>query len=151
MKRTHSLRWLNLAVIVVLAACAGEPAAPQLATQPQFSGHDNNGVGPGQEHEPFPDLAPIAVFKRAAPPSRPATNHAVIGPAGGSLRVGDFDIVVPRGAVGEKFGVYLADKGITGRAIAIVDRNGTMAWFKNYDIPTVPDIKEVADALAKVH
>jgi mycoredoxin-dependent peroxiredoxin len=57
----------------------------------------------------------------------------------------------PRGAVGEKFGVYLADKGITGRAIAIIDGKGKVAWFKNYDIPTVPDIKEVADALAKLH
>lgn len=56
----------------------------------------------------------------------------------------------PRGAVGDKFGVYLADKGITGRAIAIVDRGGRVAWFKNYDIPTVPDVKEVADALGKV-
>ena len=56
----------------------------------------------------------------------------------------------PRGAVGDKFGVYLADKGITGRAIAIVDRNGNLAWFKNYDIPTVPDIKEVSEALAKL-
>jgi mycoredoxin-dependent peroxiredoxin len=57
----------------------------------------------------------------------------------------------PRGAVGEKFGVFLADKGITGRAIVVVDRNGKLAWFKNYDIPTVPDIKEVADALAKLN
>jgi len=56
----------------------------------------------------------------------------------------------PRGAVAEKFGVYLADKGITGRAIAIVDRKGNVAWFKNYDIPVVPDIKEVSEALAKV-
>jgi mycoredoxin-dependent peroxiredoxin len=56
----------------------------------------------------------------------------------------------PRGAVGDKFGVYLADKGITGRAIAIVDRQGKVAWFKNYDIPSVPDVKEVSDALAKV-
>lgn len=56
----------------------------------------------------------------------------------------------PRGAVGDKFGVYLADKGITGRAIAIVDRGGKLAWFKNYDIPVVPDMKEVADALANV-
>lgn len=56
----------------------------------------------------------------------------------------------PRGAVGDKFGVYLADKGITGRAIAIVDRQGKVAWFKNYDIPTVPDMKEVSEALAKV-
>ncbi|MDE3108954.1 MAG: peroxiredoxin [Acidobacteriota bacterium] len=56
----------------------------------------------------------------------------------------------PRGAVGDKFGVYLADKGITGRAIAIIDRQGKVAWFKNYDIPAVPDVKEVSDALAKV-
>jgi alkyl hydroperoxide reductase subunit AhpC len=57
----------------------------------------------------------------------------------------------PRGAVAEKFGVYLADKGITGRAIAIVDRSGKIAWFKNYDIPTVPDVKEVSEALAKLN
>jgi len=56
----------------------------------------------------------------------------------------------PRGAVAEKYGVYLADKGITGRAIAIVDRGGKIAWFKNYDIPTVPDVKEVSEALANV-
>jgi mycoredoxin-dependent peroxiredoxin len=55
----------------------------------------------------------------------------------------------PRGAVADTFGVFLADKGITGRAIAIVDRDGKLAWFKNYDIPTVPDVKEVSDALAK--
>jgi peroxiredoxin len=56
----------------------------------------------------------------------------------------------PRGAVAEKFGVYLADKGITGRAIAIVDKSGKIAWLKNYDIPTVPDMTEVSQALAKV-
>ena len=56
----------------------------------------------------------------------------------------------PRGAVGEKYGVYLADKGITGRAIAVVDRSGKIAWFKNYDIPTLPDIKEVSEALSKL-
>ena len=50
----------------------------------------------------------------------------------------------------DKFGVYLADKGITGRAIAIVDKGGKIAWVKNYDIPVVPDMKEVAEALAKV-
>jgi mycoredoxin-dependent peroxiredoxin len=56
----------------------------------------------------------------------------------------------PRGAVGEKYGVYLSDKGITGRAIAIVDHSGKIAWFKNYDIPTLPDIKEVSEALSKL-
>jgi peroxiredoxin len=55
----------------------------------------------------------------------------------------------PRGAVADKFGVYLADKGITGRAIAIVNKDGKVAWFKQYDIPTVPDINEDAQALSQ--
>jgi peroxiredoxin len=55
----------------------------------------------------------------------------------------------PRGAVADKFGVYLSEKGITGRAIAIVDRAGKVAWLKQYDIPTVPDVNEVAHALAQ--
>jgi len=56
----------------------------------------------------------------------------------------------PRGDMAAKFGVYLADKGITGRAIVIVDKNGNVAWIKNYDIPQVPDIAEVAAALGKL-
>jgi peroxiredoxin len=56
----------------------------------------------------------------------------------------------PRGAVAAQFGVFLADKGITGRAIVIIDKKGNVAWSKNYDIPVVPDLKEVAEALAQV-
>jgi peroxiredoxin len=56
----------------------------------------------------------------------------------------------PRGAVSEKYGMYIADKGITGRAITIIDKNGIVAWHKQYDIPQAPDIKEVAAALQKV-
>ena len=56
----------------------------------------------------------------------------------------------PRGAVAAKYGVYLEDKGITGRAISIIDRDGNLAWHKNYDIPVVPDINEVSKALAAV-
>jgi peroxiredoxin len=56
----------------------------------------------------------------------------------------------PRGAVAEKYGMYLADKGITGRAVAIINKQGNVAWFKQYDIPQLPDIKEVAAALAQV-
>src|SRR5579872_1690236 len=57
---------------------------------------------------------------------------------------------LPRGAMSEKYGVYLADKGITGRAIAIVNKSGKIAWFKNYEILQVPDVKEVASALQQV-
>ena len=56
----------------------------------------------------------------------------------------------PRGAVAAKYGVYLEDKGITGRAISIIDRDGKLVWHKNYDIPVVPDIQEVSQALAGV-
>src|SRR5437868_10137673 len=54
----------------------------------------------------------------------------------------------PRGAMSEKYGVYLADKGITGRAIAIVNKAGKVARFKQYDNPVVRDLKEVAAALS---
>jgi len=56
----------------------------------------------------------------------------------------------PRGAAAEKYGVFLADKGITGRAIVIVNKEGKVAWAKNYEIPVVPDVKEVASALQQV-
>lgn len=56
----------------------------------------------------------------------------------------------PRGAVATQYGMYLADKGITGRAIAIINKAGNVAWFKQYDIPQVPDLAEVAQALAGV-
>ena len=56
----------------------------------------------------------------------------------------------PKGAMSEKYGMYMDDKGITGRSIFIVDKNGKVAWKKDYDIPVVPDIKEVAAALGNV-
>ena len=56
----------------------------------------------------------------------------------------------PRGAMGEKYGVFLPEKGITGRSIFIIDKQGKVAWLKHYDIPVVPDLKEVSAALAAV-
>jgi peroxiredoxin len=56
----------------------------------------------------------------------------------------------PRGAVAGKYGMYLEDRGITGRAIAVINKAGNVAWFKQYEIPVVPDMKEVAAALAQV-
>jgi mycoredoxin-dependent peroxiredoxin len=54
----------------------------------------------------------------------------------------------PKGAVAEKFGMYDAERGMTGRAIAIIDNGGKIAWFKNYDYPMSPEMSEVAQALA---
>jgi peroxiredoxin len=57
----------------------------------------------------------------------------------------------PRGAAASKYGFYLEDKGITGRAVVIIGKDGKVAWVKQYDIPQLPDIKEVAQALASVN
>jgi peroxiredoxin (alkyl hydroperoxide reductase subunit C) len=57
---------------------------------------------------------------------------------------------LPRGAVAEKFGVYMAERGVAGRAIVIVDKAGKIAWFKNYDYPNVPETKEIAQALGAI-
>jgi mycoredoxin-dependent peroxiredoxin len=56
----------------------------------------------------------------------------------------------PKGAVAQLFGVYVPDRGVAGRSVAIVDKAGKIAWFKNYDYPSIPDMKEVAQALAAV-
>ena len=56
----------------------------------------------------------------------------------------------PKGAVADKFGMYLAEKGITGRAIAIIDKRGKIAWFKNYNYPNAPETSEVMQALAGI-
>jgi len=57
---------------------------------------------------------------------------------------------LPRGAVAEKFGVYVAERGVAGRAIVIIDKAGKIAWSKTYDYPNVPETKEVAQVLATI-
>src|ERR1700719_3800763 len=56
----------------------------------------------------------------------------------------------PRGAMAEKYGAFLADKGITSRSIVIINKQGKIAWMKNYEISMVPDLKEVSAALQQV-
>jgi len=55
----------------------------------------------------------------------------------------------PRGAVAEKFGVFYPDKGISGRAITVVNKVGNITWFRRYDFSVVPDLSEVAAAIEK--
>ncbi len=53
----------------------------------------------------------------------------------------------PRGSVADQFGLFLSDKGITARAIAVIDKEGKLAWLKQYEILQVPDVAEVARAI----
>src|SRR5258705_10562436 len=52
----------------------------------------------------------------------------------------------PRGAMSEKYGVYMVDQGINGRGIPIRNKAGKKAWVQNYDLPVVPGLNEGARA-----
>jgi peroxiredoxin len=55
----------------------------------------------------------------------------------------------PHGAVAEAFGVA-RDGGISERALFVVDKHGTIAFAKIYDIPTLPDNAEVRQAIERL-
>ncbi len=56
----------------------------------------------------------------------------------------------PRGEVAAKYGLFLADKGITGRATVIVDKAGKVAWVKEEDIPQARDNARILEELKKL-
>lgn len=56
----------------------------------------------------------------------------------------------PKGAVAEKFGLYNKERGMSARAIVIIDQDGKIAWLKVYDYPNTPETKEAVEALAAV-
>ena len=56
----------------------------------------------------------------------------------------------PKGAVAESFGAYLADKGIASRTIFLIDRDGKVADTYGVDVPVVPDVEHVIEALKKL-
>src|SRR5579863_3970027 len=56
----------------------------------------------------------------------------------------------PRGEMAAKYGLFLADKGITGRATVIVDKSGKVAWVKEQEIPEARDDKAILEQLARM-
>jgi len=55
----------------------------------------------------------------------------------------------PKGAVAAAYGVARGD-GISERAVFVVDKGGTVALAKVYDIPTLPDNAEVREAIERL-
>lgn len=53
----------------------------------------------------------------------------------------------PHGEVATKYGIFLEEKGISGRVNIILDENQKIVFFKVYDIPQLPDIEEIYDFL----
>jgi peroxiredoxin len=55
----------------------------------------------------------------------------------------------PHGKVASDYGVMRND-GISERAIFVIDKNGKIAWAKQYQIPEQPDFDEVVREIQKL-
>lgn len=55
----------------------------------------------------------------------------------------------PHGGLAKKLGVFIEEKGFSGRANILVNRDpgATVVWTREYEIPRVPDIEEVMTAV----
>ena len=56
----------------------------------------------------------------------------------------------PRGDVAAKYGLFLAEKGITARATVIVDKAGKVAWVQQQEIPQARANAQILEQLAKL-
>ena len=52
----------------------------------------------------------------------------------------------PKGAVGQKYGVYLEDKGIDARATIVVGKDGKVKWAKVNDLGLQRENTEILSA-----
>ncbi|MFN2339649.1 MAG: redoxin domain-containing protein [Halanaerobium sp.] len=53
----------------------------------------------------------------------------------------------PHGDFADKLGIFIKEKGISGRVNILVNDQGEILWAKEYDIPELPDIDEVLEAV----
>lgn len=56
----------------------------------------------------------------------------------------------PHGAVGKAWGVFNDERGMDKRAAFVLDANGIVRWMKVYEPGTIPESKELLDALSKI-
>jgi peroxiredoxin len=55
----------------------------------------------------------------------------------------------PRGEVARRYGVYHDDKGISGRAIVVIDPEGTIAEMRHYELSEVPSLEPVLQSIGR--
>ena len=55
----------------------------------------------------------------------------------------------PHGHVAKMYKLFLEDMGISGRAAAVVDKEGKIVFMRQYEIPEIPDIEEIIRFLKK--
>lgn len=55
----------------------------------------------------------------------------------------------PHGEIAKKFGIFREKEGFSERANIIIDENGKIIFTKVYELPELPDIKEILDFITK--
>src|SRR5688500_11788550 len=118
MKRKYSLSWLPVA-LVLAASCSDQTSRQEAPLAPQFS-QSTYGKDKQKELEPA-NVSYLAEYTTDFERPVPGHAHKLIGPEGGSLRVGEYEIVVPPGAVSRPRQFYIAlpsDPGYSERAYA---------------------------------
>lgn len=56
----------------------------------------------------------------------------------------------PKGAVAQAYGTYLEENGISSRTIFVIDRDGKIAETYGVDIPEVPEVDRVIEAVQRL-
>jgi hypothetical protein len=137
MRPRYPVRRMMLALVLAGAACAGQDS-PTEVSAPQFS----SGSGP--------DVSRIATYSGGAPQVTVAWAMKWIGPAGGTLRLLDFEVVVPPGAVSSttRFSIRLpVDPQTSGHALAeFQPHNVTFAVPVTLRLPYAGTTAENTDA-----
>lgn len=67
-----------------------------------------------------------------------------------SLDVTDVEMLAdfePKGAVARLYGIYIEDKGMSERAVFVVDKEGIVQFAKVYPIKEKPDLAEILPVL----
>ena len=54
----------------------------------------------------------------------------------------------PHGGMAKKYGLFLEESGISGRANILIDEEGSIAFIKIYELGEVPDVEEIIRFLA---
>ncbi len=56
----------------------------------------------------------------------------------------------PHGQVAKEYGIFVEELGSSGRVNILIDEEGVVRWVKEYDIPQLPDIDEVLQAIKEL-
>ncbi len=56
----------------------------------------------------------------------------------------------PLGEVAKAYGVFLEKLNASGRANILIDEKGKIEWVETYEIPEIPDFKEVLSKIDKL-